>query len=56
MQQWRVYRLETGTIEPDKFAGIIVMNGNPLIAITILQYLDRIKMVTLKENLEVVSR
>ena len=34
-----------GAIEPDKFADMVIVDGDPLKDVTILQEIDRIKMV-----------
>jgi len=44
---------ETGTIEPGKLADIIIVDGNPLDDIRILQNVDKIKMVMLEGKIEV---
>jgi len=44
---------ETGTIEPGKFADIIIIDGNPLADIKILQDLEKIKMVMLEGKIEI---
>ncbi|MBI2848125.1 MAG: amidohydrolase family protein [Chloroflexi bacterium] len=45
---------KTGTIEPGKFADIIIVDGNPLADIKILQDVTKIKMVMLEGKVEVV--
>jgi imidazolonepropionase-like amidohydrolase len=42
-----------GTIEPGKFADIIVVDGDPLTNIAVLQDLDKIKLVMLEGKIEV---
>jgi imidazolonepropionase-like amidohydrolase len=44
---------KTGTIEPGKLADIIVVDGNPLADIKVLQELDKIKMVMLEGKVEI---
>ena len=44
---------ETGTIEPSKFADIIIVDGDPLSDISILQNVEKIKMVMLEGKVEV---
>ncbi|MBA7671164.1 hypothetical protein ES703_79316 [subsurface metagenome] len=44
---------ETGTIEPGKFADIIIVDGDPLADIKILQDLERIKLVMLEGKVEI---
>jgi len=44
---------KTGTIEPGKFADILLIDGNPLADIKILQKKDKIKMVMLEGNVEI---
>jgi len=44
---------ETGTLEVGKFADIIVVDGNPLDDIRILQDLEKIKMVLLEGKVEI---
>lgn len=44
---------KTGTIEPGKFADIIIVDGNPLADIKILQNVERIKMVMLEGKIEI---
>ena len=44
---------ETGTIEPGKFADIIIIDGNPLADIKILQDLEKIKVVMLEGKVEI---
>ncbi|MBI2848128.1 MAG: amidohydrolase family protein [Chloroflexi bacterium] len=44
---------KTGTIEPGKFADIIIVDGNPLADIKILQDVTKIKMVMLEGKIEV---
>jgi len=44
---------KTGTIESGKFADIIVVDGNPLADIKLLQNAERIKMVMLEGKIEV---
>ncbi|MFC2069892.1 amidohydrolase family protein [Chloroflexota bacterium] len=44
---------KTGTIEPGKFADIIVVDGDPLADIKVLQDTEKIKMVMLEGNIEV---
>jgi len=46
---------KTGTIEPGKFADLLIIEGNPLDDIKVLQNLDRIKMV-MKEGTPYVTR
>jgi imidazolonepropionase-like amidohydrolase len=43
---------KTGTIEPGKFADLIVVNGNPLSDITILQNAENVLMVMLEGKIE----
>ena len=43
---------KTGTLEADKLADIIVVNGDPLSDITILQDSDKIELVMLEGNIE----
>lgn len=43
---------KTGTIEPGKLADIILVDGNPLTDITILQNLEKIVMVMLEGKIE----
>jgi imidazolonepropionase-like amidohydrolase len=40
-----VLDLDAGTIEPGKLADLIVVDGDPLQDITVLQDVDRIKLV-----------
>jgi imidazolonepropionase-like amidohydrolase len=42
-----------GTIEPGKSADIIIVDGNPLADITILQNVEKIKMVMLEGKIEI---
>ena len=44
---------KTGTIEPGKFADIIIVDGNPLADIKILQNVEKIKMVMLEGRIEI---
>jgi imidazolonepropionase-like amidohydrolase len=44
---------KTGTIEPGKFADIIVVDGDPLMNVKILQEIDKIKMVMLEGKVEI---
>ena len=44
---------KTGTLEPEKFADIIIVNGNPLDDIGILQDVEKIRMVMLEGKIEV---
>ncbi len=44
---------KTGTIEADKLADIIVVDGDPLVDIKVLQDAKRIKMVILEGNIEI---
>ena len=44
---------KTGTIEPGKFADIIVVDGDPLADIKLLQDVEKIKMVMLEGKVEV---
>ncbi len=44
---------KTGTIEPGKFADIIIIDGNPLADIKILQNVEKIKMVMLEGKVEI---
>jgi imidazolonepropionase-like amidohydrolase len=44
---------KTGTIEPGKFADIIIVDGNPLADITILRNVEKIKMVMLEGKVEI---
>lgn len=44
---------KTGTIEPGKFADIIVIDGDPLKNIEVLQETDKIKMVMLEGKVEI---
>jgi len=44
---------KTGTIEPGKFADIIIIDGNPLADIKILQKVEKIKMVMLEGKVEI---
>jgi imidazolonepropionase-like amidohydrolase len=44
---------KTGTIEPGKFADIIIVDGNPLADIKILQNVERLKMVMLEGKIEI---
>jgi len=44
---------KTGTIEPGKFADIIIVDGNPLADIKILQNVEKIKMVMLEGKVEI---
>jgi imidazolonepropionase-like amidohydrolase len=44
---------KTGTIEPGKLADIIIVDGNPLSNIKILQEIDKIKMVMLEGKIEI---
>jgi len=44
---------KTGTIEPGKFADIIIVDGDPLADIKILQNLDKIEMVMLEGKIEI---
>jgi imidazolonepropionase-like amidohydrolase len=43
---------QTGTIEESKLADMIVVNGDPLKDITILQNADKIQLVMLEGNIE----
>jgi imidazolonepropionase-like amidohydrolase len=43
----------TGTIEPGKFADIVIVDGNPLADIKILQDIEKIKMVMLEGKVEI---
>ena len=43
---------KTGTIEPGKYADIIIVNGNPLEDIAVLQNTDKIATVILEGKLE----
>jgi imidazolonepropionase-like amidohydrolase len=47
---------ETGTIEPGKLADILIVDGDPLADIGILQELERIKMVMLEGRVEIDRR
>jgi imidazolonepropionase-like amidohydrolase len=44
---------QTGTLEAGKFADIIIVDGNPLTDIRILQNVEKIKMVMLQGNIEI---
>ncbi len=44
---------KTGTIEPGKSADIIIVDGDPLADIKVLQDVRRIKMVMLEGNIEI---
>ena len=44
---------KTGTIEPGKFADIIIIDGDPLADIKILQDLEKIKLVMLEGKVEI---
>jgi len=44
---------KTGTIEPGKLADIIVVDGNPLADIKLLQDVDKIKLVMLEGKVEI---
>jgi imidazolonepropionase-like amidohydrolase len=44
---------KTGTIEQGKFADILIVDGNPLSDITILQHAEKIRMVMLEGRVEI---
>ena len=46
---------KTGTIEPGKFADIIVVDGDPLKNVKILQEMDKIKIVMLEGKVEIIK-
>jgi imidazolonepropionase-like amidohydrolase len=47
---------ETGTIEPGKLADIIIVDGDPLEDISLLQDVDNIKVVMLEGRVEIDRR
>ncbi len=44
---------KTGTIEPGKFADILIVDGDPLSDIAILQHTERMTMVMLEGRIEI---
>ncbi len=44
---------KTGTIEAGKLADIIIVDGNPLADIKVLQEVEKIKMVILEGKVEI---
>ena len=44
---------KTGTIEPGKFADIIIVDGDPLTDIKVLQDREKIKIVMLEGKVEI---
>jgi imidazolonepropionase-like amidohydrolase len=44
---------KTGTIEPGKFADILIVDGDPLSDVTILQHAERMRMVMLEGRIEI---
>jgi imidazolonepropionase-like amidohydrolase len=44
---------KTGTIEPGKFADIIIVDGDPLVDIKVLQDVEKIKMIMLEGKVQI---
>jgi imidazolonepropionase-like amidohydrolase len=47
---------ETGTVEPGKLADIIIVDGDPLADIRVLQDVDKIRVVMLEGKVEIDRR